>query len=201
MLNDVVKYILDNNPNVRIVLEAHTSNKGVSYPYNYSLSLERSAVGEKYLNNLGVSSERLMTKSYGESLPEYPEQKDLRRYEFVVIENEDDLMRYNKFFSTVNAQADMTYSIYIKRVKAYEEGNSSDTRSENSNTAVLNYDENEVMTDYQKYSEMKNTGTTKEVFTPENNKNEEFKEDSKAKINDEEFDENMFIEDNTKVIN
>ena len=199
VLNDVVKYILDNNPNVRIVLEAHTSNKGVSYPYNYSLSLQRSAVGEKYLSELGVTSERLMTKSYGESLPEYPEQKDLRRYEFVVIENEDDLIRYNKFFSTINAQADMTYNIYVKRVKAYEERNSSvpsEDENNNNNTAVFNNDETKtkVMPDN------KNTDTAKEVFTP--NKNDEFRESDKANTNDEEFDdESMFIEDSAKIIN
>lgn len=174
VLRDVVKYILDNNPDVRIILEAHTSNQGISYPYNYALALERSAVGRTYFNTLGVSSERLMTKSYGESLPEYPKQKDLRRYEFVVIENENDLMRYNKFFSTINAQADMTYSIYIKRVKAYEQRNGAMISDE-----TFTFEDEEVI---------ENELFVTEIFTDESE-------------NDEFTDEQMFIDDDVIIIN
>jgi len=115
VLKNIVKSILDENPNVKIILEAHTSNKGIAYPYNYQLSIKRASVGKKYFNSVGISDEKIILKSFGESLPEYPTQKYLRRYEFVIIENDEDLEKYDNFFLTINTRAEMTYDSYNKK--------------------------------------------------------------------------------------
>lgn len=116
---EVVRYILDNNPDTKIIVESHTGNRETSYPGNYELSIKRSENLKRYFNAVGVSPDRVIGKSFGESLPEYPSQQELRRYEFVLIESDDDLDRYNKFFATINTQGSMTYSTYNKRQMAY----------------------------------------------------------------------------------
>lgn len=113
--NNVIKPILDSNPNLKVVLEAHTSNKGIAYPYNYALSQKRASLGKKHFNSAGISDERVISKAFGESLPEFPRQQYLRRYEFVLIENDEDLERYNNFFKTINVRTEMTYNIYTNQ--------------------------------------------------------------------------------------
>ena len=81
--NQVIEF-LEKNPNVNIVLEAHTSNRGKAYPYNYNLSVVRAKNGKAYLLTKGVPSERVIESPLGEALPEYPTQNELRRYEFVI---------------------------------------------------------------------------------------------------------------------
>ena len=115
VFKNIIKTILDENPNVRIILEAHTSNKGIAYPYNYQLSVKRASVGKRYLKSIGIPDERVIVKYFGESLPEYPKQNDLRRYEFIIIENDADLEKYNNFLKTINTKAEMTYKVYNKK--------------------------------------------------------------------------------------
>ena len=100
---------LNNNPNVNLVLEAHTSNRGEAYPANYELSVERVRLGKKYLIENGISSDRIIEQPLGEALPEYSSQNELRRYEFVIIENQEDLKAYNNFISTLDITKEYSY--------------------------------------------------------------------------------------------
>ena len=134
VLGNVIKTILDENPNVKIILEGHTSNKGIAYPYNYQLSVRRANVGKKYLTSIGIADERIIVKYFGESLPEYPKQEDLRRYEFVIIENDADLERYNNFLKTINTKSEMNYNTYNKNKSANK--NESTTESTQTNESI-----------------------------------------------------------------
>ena len=98
-----------NNTNTSIVLEAHTSNRGKAYPYNYELSVLRARNGKGYLLNKGVDSNRIVESPLGEALPEYPSQDALRRYEFIIIENDEDMKKYNTYISKLDVKAESTY--------------------------------------------------------------------------------------------
>ena len=100
---------LDKNPNASIVLEAHTSNKGRAYPYNYNLSVIRARNGKAYLLSKGIATERVIESPLGEALPEYPTQDALRRYEFVIIENDEDMTKYNTYISQLDVRQESTY--------------------------------------------------------------------------------------------
>lgn len=106
--NQVVEF-LEKNPNVNIVLEAHTSNRGKAYPYNYNLSVVRAKNGKAYLLAKGIPSERVIESPLGEALPEYPTQNELRRYEFVIIANDEDLVKYNTYISNLDVRNESTY--------------------------------------------------------------------------------------------
>lgn len=106
--NQVVEF-LEKNPNVNIVLEAHTSNRGKAYPYNYNLSVVRAKNGKAYLLAKGIPSERVIESPIGEALPEYPTQNELRRYEFVIIANDEDLVKYNTYISNLDVRNESTY--------------------------------------------------------------------------------------------
>lgn len=97
------------NENVTIIIEGHTSNMGIAYPYNYNLSVERARNAKIYLVNNGIAENRLMESPLGESLPEYPNQDDLRRNEFVVITSDEDLQVYNDFVSKLDVRKETTY--------------------------------------------------------------------------------------------
>ena len=106
---DQVIEFLNKNTNANIVLEAHTSNRGIAYPYNYNLSVVRAKNGKKYLTDKGVDPNRVIESPLGEALPEYPTQDALRRYEFVIIENEDDMVKYNTYISQLDVRQESTY--------------------------------------------------------------------------------------------
>ncbi|WP_028328845.1 OmpA family protein [Brachyspira alvinipulli] len=108
VFSQVVEF-LNNNTNTSIVLEAHTSNRGRAYPYNYNLSVLRAKNGKAYLLNKGVDSNRVIESPLGEALPEYPSQDALRRYEFIVIENDEDMVKYNTYISNLDVKAESTY--------------------------------------------------------------------------------------------
>ena len=97
------------NANVSVIIEGHTSNRGIAYPYNYELSVERARNAKIYLVNSGINENRLMESPLGESLPEYPNQEDLRRHEFVVITSESDLQVYNDFVSQLDVRKETVY--------------------------------------------------------------------------------------------
>ena len=105
--SQVVEF-LEKNPNVNIVLEAHTSNRGKAYPYNYNLSVIRAKNGKAYLLAKGGSSERVIESPLGEALPEFPTQNELRRYEFVIIENDEDMVKYNTYISGLDVRQEST---------------------------------------------------------------------------------------------
>ncbi|TKZ36388.1 OmpA family protein [Brachyspira catarrhinii] len=97
------------NENVTIIIEGHTSNMGIAYPYNYNLSVERARNAKIYLVNSGIAENRLMESPLGESLPEYPNQDDLRRNEFVVITSDEDLQVYSDFVLGLDMRKETTY--------------------------------------------------------------------------------------------
>lgn len=101
---------LNKNPNVRLVIEGHTSNKGKAYPYNYNLSVNRVRSARAYLVNNGVDANRLIEKPLGEALPESNVQANLRRYEFIIIENQADMDKYNSFVSTLDVRKETVYT-------------------------------------------------------------------------------------------
>lgn len=100
---------MNNNPNITIIVEAHTSNKGEAYPANYELSISRASAAKKYLVQNGISTDKIIEKPLGEALPEYNSQDELRRYEFVIIENDNDLQNYNDFISTLDVTKESSY--------------------------------------------------------------------------------------------
>ena len=107
-LAQVIEF-MNMNQNVNIIVEGHTSNIGIAYPYNYNLSVERARNAKLYLVNSGIAENRLVESPLGESLPEYPNQDDLRRNEFVVITNNDDWLVYNNFVSRLDVRKETTY--------------------------------------------------------------------------------------------
>jgi len=64
----VVAERLVNNPNVRVSIEGHTDSRG-SADYNKRLSQSRAESVAAYLNQLGVSANRMMAIGYGEERP------------------------------------------------------------------------------------------------------------------------------------
>lgn len=108
-LGQVIEF-MNMNDNISIIVEGHTSNRGIAYPYNYNLSVERARNAKIYLINSGIAENRLMESPLGESLPEYPNQSDLRRNEFVVITSIDDLQVYNDFVSKLDVRKETTYT-------------------------------------------------------------------------------------------
>lgn len=91
-LNKVVK-ILNEHPEMKLTINAHTDNKGRD-SYNLSLSNKRAASAVKYLIKNGISKNRLVSKGFGESEPLVDcktncSDDDLqanRRVEFVILE-------------------------------------------------------------------------------------------------------------------
>ena len=107
-LDKVIEF-MNMNQNVAIIIEGHTSNMGIAYPYNYNLSVERARNAKLYMVNRGIAENKLMESPLGESLPEYPNQDDLRRNEFVVITGDEDLQVYNDFVSKLDVRKETTY--------------------------------------------------------------------------------------------
>lgn len=59
---------LKQNANVSVIIEGHCDNRG-SNEYNLALGQRRAQSSKDYLVNLGVSSSRMRTVSYGEEKP------------------------------------------------------------------------------------------------------------------------------------
>jgi peptidoglycan-associated lipoprotein len=59
---------LRNNQQGRVEVEGHCDDRG-TVEYNLALGAKRAAMAKSYLVSLGVSSDRIMTISYGEELP------------------------------------------------------------------------------------------------------------------------------------
>lgn len=63
---------LKSNPKVNIIIEGNTDEWGTE-EYNLALGERRANAAKSYLSNLGISSDRMSTISYGESRPVNPE--------------------------------------------------------------------------------------------------------------------------------
>jgi len=88
---DVIQNFLQNNPNVEILLEGHTDNRG-NPEANLVLSRQRVEVIKKYLVSKGISSKRIKGKGYGGTKPvttaNNEEARKLnRRVEFVIVKD------------------------------------------------------------------------------------------------------------------
>lgn len=81
-----VQYLLD-NPTCVMIVEGHCDERG-SNEYNLSLSEQRAIGVRDYMVALGVASERIQTRAFGEEKPADPAQNEAayaknRRAEFV----------------------------------------------------------------------------------------------------------------------
>jgi outer membrane protein OmpA-like peptidoglycan-associated protein len=89
-LDRVVEF-MNENPKVEIQIEGHTDAKGAD-DYNLRLSGGRILSVEQYLVSKGIADSRIVTKSYGESVPiadnetEEGRQQN-RRVEFKILKN------------------------------------------------------------------------------------------------------------------
>jgi flagellar motor protein MotB len=88
---DRVVMFMNENPNVEIQIEGHTDAKGAD-DYNLNLSGGRITSVEAYMESKGIAPSRIVTKSYGESVPiadnetEEGRQQN-RRVEFKILKN------------------------------------------------------------------------------------------------------------------
>lgn len=67
VLSDNAEY-LKNNPEVKVLIEGHTDERG-SDEYNLALGEKRAMAVKNYMTSLGVEPDRLSVISYGEELP------------------------------------------------------------------------------------------------------------------------------------
>ncbi|HEX8529290.1 MAG TPA: OmpA family protein, partial [Cytophagales bacterium] len=88
---DRVVMFMNENPNVEIQIEGHTDAKGAD-DYNLNLAGGRITSVEAYMESKGIAPSRIVTKSYGESVPiadnetEEGRQQN-RRVEFKILKN------------------------------------------------------------------------------------------------------------------
>lgn len=84
--------ILEVYPDTNIEIQGHTDSKG-SKAYNQTLSVQRADAVTDFLNSRGISSTRLKSVGYGETLPTYENETESgrtqnRRVEFLITANE-----------------------------------------------------------------------------------------------------------------
>lgn len=85
---ETVANYLKQNPSVAVIIEGHCDERG-SNEYNLALGERRALAARSYLSSLGISSDRIQTKSYGEEKPAVPGHDESawsanRRAEFVL---------------------------------------------------------------------------------------------------------------------
>lgn len=89
-LDRVVK-LLRENPSIEIEMSAHTDSHG-SDEYNFKLSDNRARSVMEYIIAKGIGTHRIVSKGYGETKPEVPNDTDEnrqlnRRVEFTILKN------------------------------------------------------------------------------------------------------------------
>lgn len=90
-LDKLVK-VLNTYPDTNIEVQGHTDSKGTE-SYNQALSERRAGAVSEYLVAHQIRGERITTKGFGESMPEYDNETDEgraqnRRVEFLITANE-----------------------------------------------------------------------------------------------------------------
>jgi len=90
-LDKLVK-ILNTYPDTNIEVQGHTDSKGTE-SYNQTLSVKRATSVSDYLVASQIKGERITTKGFGETLPEYDNETEEgraqnRRVEFLITANE-----------------------------------------------------------------------------------------------------------------
>lgn len=86
---EVLYQFMKNKPNVTILVEGHTDDRG-SNPYNDRLSLMRAEAVKNYLVSRGISPDRIKTVGYGKRKPIAPNDTEFgrrlnRRTEIVIV--------------------------------------------------------------------------------------------------------------------
>jgi outer membrane protein OmpA-like peptidoglycan-associated protein len=89
---DKLVTILNTYPDTNIEIQGHTDNSG-SDTYNQTLSEKRAGSVSNYLTSKSILSQRVTTKGFGESAPDYDNATDEgraqnRRVEFLITANE-----------------------------------------------------------------------------------------------------------------
>ena len=89
---DKLTAILIKYPDTDIEIQGHTDNSGTN-KYNMALSKRRASSVSNSLNKSGIASNRLNTKGYGETAPNYTNETEEgraqnRRVEFLITANE-----------------------------------------------------------------------------------------------------------------
>ncbi len=87
---ETVADYLKKNPATRLIVEGHCDERG-SNEYNLALGERRALAVRAYLVGLGISGDRIQTKSYGEERPVAPGHDESawrlnRRGEFVLVQ-------------------------------------------------------------------------------------------------------------------
>lgn len=89
---DKLVRILNTYPDTNIEVQGHTDSKGTE-SYNQTLSVKRATSVSDYLVASQIKGERITTKGFGETLPEYDNETEEgraqnRRVEFLITANE-----------------------------------------------------------------------------------------------------------------
>lgn len=89
ILDELINY-LNENPNIKLAIHGHTDDVG-NDAANLALSTDRAFSVTQYLQEKGISKERLQFKGFGEAKPLVPNNSDAnrainRRTEFVIID-------------------------------------------------------------------------------------------------------------------
>jgi outer membrane protein OmpA-like peptidoglycan-associated protein len=84
--------VLNKYPDTNIEVRGHTDDRGKE-SYNQALSDKRANAVASYLQTMGITSGRITTKGFGESMPKYTNTSETgrsenRRVEFIVSANE-----------------------------------------------------------------------------------------------------------------
>jgi len=89
---DKLVTVLNTYPDTNIEVQGHTDSKG-SEKYNQTLSEKRAGTVSTYLAGKEITAERITTKGFGETMPEYDNETEEgraqnRRVEFLITANE-----------------------------------------------------------------------------------------------------------------
>jgi len=89
---DKLVAVLNSYRDTDIEVQGHTDSKG-SDAYNMDLSVKRASAVSAYLNNHGISNNRMSLRGFGESIPKYDNttadgRSQNRRVEFLISANE-----------------------------------------------------------------------------------------------------------------
>ena len=89
---DKLVTVLNTYPDTNIEIQGHTDNSG-SEKYNQTLSEKRAGTVSKYLISKSILSQRVTTKGFGETVPDYDNSTDEgrtqnRRVEFLISAND-----------------------------------------------------------------------------------------------------------------
>ncbi|OAG27915.1 peptidoglycan-associated lipoprotein Pal [Thermodesulfatator autotrophicus] len=93
-LQENARFLLE-NPEIKVELQGNCDERGSS-EYNLALGERRALAVKRYLVNLGISPDRLITVSFGEERPLDPRHNEEawalnRRVDFVIIKNNSNI--------------------------------------------------------------------------------------------------------------